>query len=297
MKDIPYAASTVKRRRATKAEMEERAEFLISYAEEHGPLTSRSLYYQAEVASVPGIGKTESGYNKVQKQVLALRRAGRLPYWQVSDLSRAALTQYVLDGPVDALRDAAATYRKDLWKHRDIVVQVWLEKRALAGSIRPVTDELNVSLFPTSGYSSESFAYEAIAAMRSNHTGKRLTVLALYDWDRSGHDASGTLKEMLHRFGTALGVEVEFRSLALSQDQVGAWGLPTRPHKRETPADRNWPHDLACELDAIPPDDLRDLVRQAIYEYQPAEEFAELLKEEESEREQLLNLVEQMVGQ
>ena len=34
--------------------MEERAEFLIDYASEHGPVTVRGLYYQAEVASLPG---------------------------------------------------------------------------------------------------------------------------------------------------------------------------------------------------------------------------------------------------
>ena len=253
MKDIPYAPSAVKRRRGTNAEMAARAEFLISYAKEHGPLTSRGLYYQAEVAVVPGIDKTESAYRKVQRQVLSLRREGRLPYWLIADLSRSALGQYVCDGPADALRDALSTYRKDLWKHRDVVVQVWLEKRALAGVIQPVTDELNVSLYPTSGYTSETFAYEATAAIRSRHTGKRLTVLALYDWDRSGCTASRSLKEMLHRFGADLGVDVEFRELALAKAQVEAWGLPTRPHKRNSPADRAWPEDLACELDAIRP--------------------------------------------
>ena len=55
-----YAASPIKRRRATQDEMEERAEFLIDYAAEHGPVTVRGLYYQAEVAGVPGIDKTDS---------------------------------------------------------------------------------------------------------------------------------------------------------------------------------------------------------------------------------------------
>ena len=37
--------------------MEVRAEFLIDYAEKHGPVTVRGLYYQAEVNGVPGIEK------------------------------------------------------------------------------------------------------------------------------------------------------------------------------------------------------------------------------------------------
>ena len=43
-----YEASHIPpRRRATLAEMEERAEFLIDYARAHGPVTVRQLYYQA----------------------------------------------------------------------------------------------------------------------------------------------------------------------------------------------------------------------------------------------------------
>ena len=38
-----YEVSPIKRARATKAEMERRAEFLIDYASEHGPITVRGL--------------------------------------------------------------------------------------------------------------------------------------------------------------------------------------------------------------------------------------------------------------
>ena len=81
-------ASPIKRRRATKAEMEERAEWLIAYARDHAPVTVRGLYYQAEVAGLPGIEKDEKAYNKVQRQVLDLRRAGRMPYGWIADGTR-----------------------------------------------------------------------------------------------------------------------------------------------------------------------------------------------------------------
>ena len=68
----PFVASAGTRHdhssRATHAEMEERAEFLIDYASEHGPVTVRGLYYQAEVASLPGISKDDKDYAKVQRQ-------------------------------------------------------------------------------------------------------------------------------------------------------------------------------------------------------------------------------------
>ena len=75
-----YHASLIKRR-ATKSEMEERAAFLINSAHQHRPVSVRGLYYQAEVAGIPGIDKEENSYVKVQHQVLMLRRrAGRMPF-------------------------------------------------------------------------------------------------------------------------------------------------------------------------------------------------------------------------
>ena len=66
------------KRRPTRDDYEVRAQFLIDYATEHEPVTVRQLYYAAESAKVPGIGKDELAYRRVQDQVLKLRRSGRL---------------------------------------------------------------------------------------------------------------------------------------------------------------------------------------------------------------------------
>jgi len=68
--------------------MEVRAKFLTDYAEGHGPVTVRQLYYQAVVAGLPGIEKTESGYFKVQRQALDLRRSGDLAYKHIADAEK-----------------------------------------------------------------------------------------------------------------------------------------------------------------------------------------------------------------
>ena len=93
--------------------------------------------------------------------------------------------------------------------------------------------------------------------------GKPLIIYALYDFDRSGRDASASLREKVERFRAEFGVPVEFNVLGLTLDQVRALGLPTREPKRGTTADRKWPHTIAAELDAIPADTLRGMVRNA----------------------------------
>jgi hypothetical protein len=118
--------------------MEQRAIFLITYAAQHGPATVRQLYYQAEVRGLPGIDKTEGGYDKVQRQVQALRRAGRLPYTDIADLTRWMRKPTTYDGIEAALQDTARFYRKALWIGADTYIEVWCEKDALAGVIFPV---------------------------------------------------------------------------------------------------------------------------------------------------------------
>lgn len=285
-----YQASPAKRRRATKGEMETRARFLVDYAVEHAPVTVRQLFYAATVDGVPGIEKTECGYSKVQAQVLDLRRAGRLPYYTISDATRYMRKPRTFDGWEAALQNTAQVYRKSLWAESDVEVEIWLEKSALAGVLYPVTSEFDVPLMPTGGYSSETFAYGAVNAMRE--TGKALVIYALYDFDRSGQDAAGSLREKVERFGAEFDVPVDFHHLGLTHQQVVDLDLPTRPAKRTTAADRRWPHDFAAELDAIPPDTLRDFVRDAIEDHLPAHELDHLKLIEQAERETLMRFIE-----
>ena len=283
-----YPARAVKRHRATKAEMEERAGFLIDYADEHGPVTVRQLYYQAVVHELPGIEKDDSGYNKIQEQVLHLRREGRLDYSKIADATRWMRKPTSFDGPEEAIQHWSRAYRKDLWADAEEYVEVWIEKDALAGVILPVTAKYDVPLMVARGFASETFCYEAIA-QRGDDT-RPYRVYYLGDFDRAGHDAARSLEEKLTRFGDEEGIEVYFSQEAINKWQIKLYGLPTRPHKRNTAADRNWPHDFACELDAMSPDDMRDLVESAINLHLDQDDFAAMKVAEASEREGLIAL-------
>jgi hypothetical protein len=276
------------RLRATRAEMHERAEFLIDYAVQHEPVTVRQLFYQAVVAGLPGITKEENGYNKVQAQVLSLRREGLMPYGCIADMSRLRRHGASYKNIHHAMLDVARSYKKALWVDNPDYVEVWCEKDALAGVILPVTIEYDVPLMVSHGFASETYCYEAIEAAPP---GKRYVVYHLGDFDRSGQDAAADIKAKLERFGEQYkDFEVEFRQIAVTQRQITQWSLPTRQPKMNSPADRKWPHNFACELDAIAPDDLRTIVRDAIEQHLPRQ-VLEVMKEiEESERMSLVDL-------
>jgi hypothetical protein len=139
------------RQRATQYEMLQRAKFLIAYANEHGPVTVRGLYYQAEVAGLPGIDKTESSYGKIQRQVLDLRRKGELPYETIADATRWMRKPKSYNSIEDALRETARLYRRNLWRDSEDYVEVWCEKDALAGVIYPVSSLYDVPLMVSRG--------------------------------------------------------------------------------------------------------------------------------------------------
>lgn len=285
-----YRAGTIKQARATQAEMQGRECFLVDYAKTHGPLTVRGLYYQAEVRGLPGIDKGESGYRKIQAQVLKLRREGKLPDHCIADATRYMRKPRSHDGWEEALQETARLYGKSLWAENGLEVEIWLEKSALAGVIYPVTAEYDVPLMCTGGFSSETFAYEAVAALRG--LDRRLVIHALYDFDRAGQDACSSLRDKVARFGARYGVGVDFHPLGLTRDQVVAGNLPTRPPKATSVADQRWPHPFAAELDAMAPDALRALVRGAIEQHMPQDQLAHLKRVEAAERRTLEEFLE-----
>ena len=308
-----YEASPIKRNRATRDEMAERAAFLIDYAAEHHPVTVRGLYYRAEITHLPSIDKEENSYNKIQRQVLDLRRAGELPYNHIADLTRWMRKPRTYDSIEAALQETARFYRKALWRDADAYVEIWCEKDALAGVIYPVTALYDVPLMVARGFSSETFCFEAIE--NAGDQDKPYIVYYLGDFDRAGQQAANSLKEKLERFAAERGVEVEFIHLAISEDDVADYDgdtvrvsftlddhefdrrLSTRPHKRKSRADQLWPYPYACELDAIEPDDLRDLVRWAIETHLPEDQLALLKLAEASEREQIQGLVARLADE
>jgi hypothetical protein len=176
------------RRRATWHEMYLREKFFVAYAAAHGPVTIRGLYYQAEVAGLPGIDKTEAGYSKIQQQVLKLRRAKKLPYRHIADATRWMRKPSSFDSIEDALQNTARTYRRSLWLDADDYVEVWVEKDALAGVIYPVTQEYDTPLMVARGFSSETFAYEAVASREGDD--RDYHVYYFGDFDQAGYDGA-----------------------------------------------------------------------------------------------------------
>jgi hypothetical protein len=280
-----YKARPIKRRRATKAEVEERRERLFVIVEQMQPMTVRQIFYQASVRSI--VEKSEAGYNKVQTDLVQMRRSGALPYAWLADNTRWQRKPNTFDNIDQALQETARLYRKALWSDADSYVEVWLEKDALAGVVYPVTSQYDVKLMVARGYASLSFLHGAAEYISTLDV--PAYIYHLGDFDPSGVNAGEKIEQTLKEMAPS--AEIHFERIAVNPEQIAAWGLPTRPTKKSDSRSKGF-GDISVELDAIEPNRLRAIVRETIERHLPADQLRILQIAEQSER----ALIRELVG-
>jgi hypothetical protein len=284
-----YQASPIKRHRSTKSGILERRRALLEIIEAQRPMTVRQVFYQATVRGI--VEKAESGYAKVQTDLVEMRRSGQLPYRWLADNTRWQRRPQTYSSIQRALEDTARFYRKSLWDDTGSYVEIWLEKDALSGVIYPITDEYDVPLMVARGYASLSFLHSAAVYIASLDV--PTYIYHLGDYDPSGVNAGEKIEQTLRQL--APGAEIHFERIAVTPFQIAEWKLPTRPTKQSDTRSRSF-GDISVELDAIAPETLRGLVRMHIEKQLPEHQLRILKVAEQSEREMLLNFVHQTTG-
>jgi hypothetical protein len=279
-----YVASQIKRSRSTQDEVMDRRSRLYTIVSEMRPMTVRQVFYQATVRGV--VEKSEAGYAKVQTDLAWLRRRNIMPYNWLADNTRWQRKPRTFDSIQQALDDTAQFYRKALWTDAGAYVEVWLEKDALAGVVQPITAAYDVPLMVARGYASLSFLHSAAEYIASLSV--PTFIYHCGDFDPSGVNAGEKIEQTLREMAPA--ADIHFERIAVNPEQIETWDLPTRPTKSSDSRAKGF-GALSVELDAIPPQVLRDLVEQAIQRHLPYEQFQVLKAAEESERQLLTSLV------
>jgi len=264
---------------------------ICEVVDEHHPMTVRQVFYAMTVRGV--VPKTESGYGTVQRQVKRLRHRGRVPWEHIVDSSRAIIRPRTFGSMKEALRDTARMYRRSVWSEKDAFVQVWLEKRALAGVLEDVTLEWDVPLFPSGGFT--SLSYQRIAfnqIQRAQEHGKDVYLYDFGDHDPSGVSAWQTIQNQFEKWGIE---GVTYERVAVTPEQIERWNLPSRPTKA-TDQRASWQGGDSTELDAIPPDELKRLVHSCITRHIPPDELERIRQVEQQERQTLEHIAERMAA-
>ena len=273
----------MRRKRRSASEMLRIKAAIVSALYEDHPMSVRQVFYR--LVTMDEIGKTEAEYKKTVVRLLGdMRRSGLIPYEWIADSTRWMRKPQTYNSLEDALQLTKETYRRALWSNQESYVEIWLEKEALSGVLHPITYEWDVPLMVVRGYSSLSYLHGAANAVKNALSrDKRPHLFYLGDHDPSGKDIPRAIKEGIAEIGNLTpGIDFAFHPVAVTEEQIREWRLPTRPTKASDPRSKKFKGE-SVELDAIPPRKLRKLVEACITSLIDEEQWrrAELIEAQE----------------
>ena len=276
-----YRSRPTRRTRRTKTEMAAVRDAIREVALDDHPVTCRQVFYRLVSEGI--VEKRESEYKAVVIRLLGeMRRRGELPFSWIADNTRWMRKPQTFSSLQGALEHTANFYRRAVWDEQTAYVEIWLEKDALAGVLYPVTQKYDVPLMVTRGYPSLTFLHSAAECIDMEQ--KPAYLYYFGDLDPSGLDISRVVESGIREFAPL--ADVHFERVAVTEEQVDAWQLPTRPTKT-TDTRAGMFKGESVEVDAIPPDQLRELVSDCITTHIDRHALESLQLAEQSERDLL----------
>lgn len=246
------------------------------------PLTVRQVFYQLSSRGL--VDKTENGYRQAQNVLKEMRFKGIIPFNYFADNTRYQIKPDSYDGLTGFLDSMQDFYRRDFWKSQNTYIQIWVEKDALRSVFAPITQKYDIPLMVARGYSSLTFLTEASEEIRHfQRKGKTAYIYQFGDYDPSGVNAGETIQETFE----ILCPGVYYERAALTPGQIEAYELQTRPTKGTDTRIKSFGTDESCELDAMPPDALRQLITNCIEQHIDPQELERHKATETVERESL----------
>lgn len=174
-------------------------EIIEEYRRQKYILTLRQLYYQLVTRDV--IPNKSSEYSKLSTLLKEGRMGGIVDWDAIEDRLRKPSQPASWDTPADAMDSLIAQYKKPRMFGQDNYIEVWVEKDALSGVLKRVTEPYHIPILVNRGYSSASAMYDSYRRFESALGRKqKVTVLYLGDFDPSGIDMIRDIKDRISEF-------------------------------------------------------------------------------------------------
>jgi hypothetical protein len=274
--------------RAETLEIVEQANAIIKEYEDQGfDLTLRQLYYQFVARDL--IPNTQRDYKRLGSIINDARLAGLIDWESIVDRTRNLQALGHWNSPESIIRSAERGYHIDFWKRQEYRPEVWVEKEALIGVFARVCNELDIPYFACKGYNSQSEMWGASQRFLQYIDDEQIPIVLHFgDHDPSGVDMTRDIEDRLEMFTEQYGVEVN--RLALNWDQIEMYNPPPNFAKitdsRAVAYIAEYGED-SWELDAMEPQVLAGLVREAVDGIRDDSTWAEDEEREELEKAQL----------
>jgi len=257
-------------------------------------LTLRQLYYQLVTKNI--ITNEEKSYSNLSRVVSDGRLAGLIDWDAIEDRIRIPVIQSEFKD-LKALVDAAIySYRLPRLASQKNYLELWVEKDALAGVLRPIARQYHITMMVNRGYSSQSAMYESAKRFGYEQNGIRnLFLLYLGDFDPSGEDMVRDISNRMEIFG----VNVIVKKIALNMDQVKYYNPPPNPAKKTDPRSKKFiaKHGASSwEVDAINPAELSRIIKSEIESHLDMDLIKIIIDKENEDKERLLKSVDQIMS-
>ncbi|SFU06868.1 hypothetical protein SAMN05216236_12314 [Sedimentitalea nanhaiensis] len=250
------------------------------------PLTCRQIFYR--MVGAHGYDKTESAYGRLCHHLANARRGKVIPFDAIRDDGVTTWTMDHFDDQDDFLRhvrELGEGYTRNKLAAQDIHLEVWCEAAGMLPQLYRVAEPFSVPVFSSGGF--DSLTAKKRLADRICAIEKRAIILHLGDFDPSGVSIFDAVAEDVETFVMSDRphglVGVEFERVALIGDQVQSFDLPTAPAKASDSRSKNWTGGT-CQLEALPPDAIADILKLAIERRIDWKQYAEDPSAEETDR-------------
>ncbi len=254
-------------------------------------LTVRQIFYR--LVSSGFIQNTINSYKLFDRMITRGREKGEIDARSIVDRARQVIggdygygsVQDFVRSKISELEDTEQ-YTRRIWDDQPQYVEVWVEKDALATLFSSIADGYRVVTYPSRGYSSFTKVYEAINKRFSLYRDRPITILHFADHDPSGLNMTEDIQSRLYRYGS----HARVKRIALTYAQVRQFGLEPMPTKI---SDSRWREyssqygNQCWELDALPPNELQNIIGNAIKAHIEVSRWNRTFKEIEKEKRSL----------
>jgi hypothetical protein len=235
---------------------------------EKGILTVRGLHYRL-VAN--GMTNDDQHYKRVINAMIDARWERLVDFDTFSDHDRFMIGEtdfkdISLEEKIKiAMKQVSlwmTQYSRGKWQNQYYYPEILIEKKALQSVFQSVSEEWGVTLGACKGYPSLTFLNDTANRMIfASNKGYHPIILYFGDYDPSGQDIPRSIKENIIKLGCS---DIEVKQIALSKEQILELKLPPAPIKPKDSRSATWTGLGQVELDAIEPNMLQAMCRDAI---------------------------------
>lgn len=239
-------------------------------------VTLRQLFYRLVAEQL--VPNTLSAYVQLSRLSAQARREGWFP--SLFDQGRPIEGNFFFKNTDEARGWLRQIYRRDRTAGQPYALYLASEKATLNALMEAWFGDLGIPRFALRGYSSQTLADDVADLVAKGEPARPAVLLYAGDYDPTGVHIPQDFVNRTDCWAKVIRV-------AVNHDQIGAYGLSPMPAKTGDSRRRLTGVDEQVEVEALPPDVLEGMFRDAVAQYWDEAVYERVLRQEAADRQKL----------